>query len=1381
MTSEGGQGTTADGAPRPVTHEESGAGEPRPPGHPERLLGRVFGGQYRIEQHVGSGGFGDVFRAVQEKTGQLVALKVLRPRQGKSAPSMDRQLARFRREMRACAELHHPHVVRLIDSGETDDGLLFSVFEYVPGQTLADLLREKGALPVETAIELMSQVLDALGAAHRQGIVHRDLKPNNIMASTSGLRPQVTVLDFGISAFLEGMVVDDFQSLTMTREILGTPAYAAPEQLRGETPSSKSDLYAWGLVFAECLLGRAVFDGPTAMEIAHRQLSSEPVVLPERLQRDRLGTLLRWVLEKDVTRRAGDAALVMSRLLEKRSLGDLVDANGYFVETEPDPRARAAPAPVDASLAASAGERRQVTAVCCVIGIGETGAEAPPEELDRALQETQALCMRVASRFGVEVAGGFGGQVLLYFGFPRASDTDARRAAIAALEIAHEVRRQNERSAVRVELRIGIHTGLVTTTPGFERGPASAIFGVTPGEAGRLAQDAPPSGIAVSAASVRHLGPSFEFRIGASPSGKAIHQLVAESRAESAAAASTRVPFVGRAAEVEALRAAWRAARAGRGQTVLIVGEPGMGKSRLARELRQDLEGVGSRWLTARCLPELQPSALGPVSELLVEELDLAHAGEDGDAGARRLEATLSDLGLGRPEAMALLGPWLGLGPVAPLALSPQKQKAMLLELLVDLLLALAERQSAPFLVEDLHWADPTTRELVELLARKVPATRGLVILTARPDAGLQLPPELVRVVRLQHLERADVERIVRELVGREFLSRGLLSSVVDRAEGNPFFVEEVTRYIVDSSAQATMGGQLEDAPSPGVPTKLRDILAGRLDRLGRAKETAQLAAAIGREFDYRLLASLRRENEASLLTDLEQMVSAELLIRRRHVDNPLYMFRHALIRDAAYESLPSPARRAIHRQIAGAMEAALPEHGGHRPELVAHHYSRAGAPALAVPLWQRAGQNSIAKFAHVEAIAHFGSAIEQQLALPPSRDRSRKEIELRTEVGLALMTTKGYSAKEVEDTYRRAAELCEELGDELPLRVLYGIWVVNLVRADPGPVARLVERFRAIEKNTGKNAGDEKTQLIIRALIQAGVFWYPDYAGSLRSGDEARTLFDAADPKSQHETLLRDHGFEGLFYPHIYGAWGRVITGSPSIGRALWSEAFAIAQNVGDPYALATIRSFGVIIDLMLGDLPAARRLADELLATTVENSFLLWKAFALVPRGRMMVAEGDVENGLKDIQEGLGILQAIGAMISFPIYQALFIEALLEIGRDDEAEAVCAEALAMMAAKKFLAWEPVIHRLRGELLRKKGDPGGAEAALRHSIALCREQGAAIFELAAACSLAELLHAQGRAGEARGPLADVLTRLEPDSREPIVRRARDLLAQLSP
>ena len=1017
---------------------------------PEPMIGRVLGGQYRIEGHLGSGGFGDVFRAVQEKTEQVVALKVLKPRYGKGAPSMDRQLARFRREMRVCAELHHPHIVRLIDSGETERGLLFSVFEYVPGTTLAELLREKGSLTIRMTIELMSQVLDALICAHGRGIIHRDLKPNNIMVSTTGSRAQTTILDFGISAFLDGMLIDEFRNLTVTREVLGTPAYAAPEQLRGETPSVKSDLYAWGLVFLECILGRRVFDGASSMEVAHRQLSAESAALPRPLQDHWLGTLLRWVIEKDVNRRAGDASLVLERLTEKRPIGNLANASGFFVDVDADQKGAAASAnhvdPITPSVS-SISERRQVTALCCAISVDETKVSDPTESLDHALRDAQQLCQHVARRFGGFPAGNLGGQVLVYFGFPKASDADARCSAIVALEIAHEIRRRNETAPIPIEVRIGVHTGVVMT-PVRQQRVASPVFGVTPSRASQLANAAPANSIYVSKDSQPYLAASFELRAATVFRGETVYELVAESRAESALAGSSRAPFVGRAAELEVLRTAWMRAQHDRGGTVVILGEAGIGKSRLAREFRQSMEHTGSRWIEARCLPEMHNSALHPLIELVSQELDLGTSGE----GMARLEAHLREFHLDSEVAVPLLASWLGLVvPEArePLPFSPQRQRALVLDLFASLVVAISERQGAPVVIEDLHWADPTTLEFVELLVRRVARTRCLLLLTSRPDTGVKWPVDIVQVLALKSLEPGDVARMVEGLAGRATFSDGMLQDVIERADGIPLFAEELVRFLKEEAP----AGKDALQPQQDVPASLRDLLTGRLDRLGGAKDTAQMAAAIGREFDYRLLAAVAGGDEAVLLADLEKMVSADLLIRRRAVDRPLYMFRHALIRDASYHSLMHRTRQQLHRRIAEVMADAFPELTEAQPEVMASHYEQAGLIGQAIVERLRAGRRALDRASNREAIAHLRHALGLLDGIPDQADRMRRELELQLALSPALMAIQGWASPENGAACARARDLCHALDDRRQLfPALWGLWTFQFVGGDLAP-----------------------------------------------------------------------------------------------------------------------------------------------------------------------------------------------------------------------------------------------------------------------------------------------------------------------------------------
>ena len=1312
---------------------------------PERLIGQVLGGQFRIEGHLGTGGFGDVYRAVQEKTGQLVALKLLKPRYGKGAPTMERQLARFRREMKVCAELHHAHVVRLIDSGETDKGLLFSVFEFVPGPTLAELLREKGALTVRAAIDLMSQVLDALVAAHGKGVIHRDLKPNNIMVSTTGARPQATVLDFGISAFLEGMMVDEFKNLTVTREILGTPAYAAPEQLRGEPPTFKSDIYAWALVFVECIVGRRVFDGNSSAEIAHRQLSPDPVWLPARLHKHWLGTLLKWTLEKDVSRRAGDAALVMERLLEKRGLGDLVDGNGYFFENETDEmtttaRHIIAESPLQATGSVTAGERRQLTAVCCAIGVRNPAGHLSPEALDQALRDTQTLCGQVARRFGGHEAGNLGGQVLIYFGFPRASDTDARRAAIVALEIAHEVRRRSEASDVPLEVRIGLHTGIVTTG-GLEPAAISPIFGVTPGHAAQLAQQAPSNGILVSADSFPYLARSFELESITSPRGEAVYRLVAESRAESAVPGASRAPFVGRTHELASLEQAWNQALKGKGGAVLLRGEAGIGKSRLARELRRSLEKARSRWLEARCLPEMQHTALSPMIDLLLHELNLTVAA--GPEAARHLEASLPELGLDPATAMPLLCPWLGLPlpePWKPLPFSPQRQKALLLQLLVDLLVTLAERHATPILVEDLHWADPTTLECLDLLIPKLAARGCLLVMTARPDAAYQPPREHSEIVELGTLGAVDVERIVEGLAGRDGFSRMLVEDVVRRADGVPLFVEEIVRFIEATSAQATAVGIVE-RPRQGVPASLRDLLTGRLDQLGRAKETAQVAAAIGREFDYRLLASVMPDDEATLLADLEKMVSADLLIRRRHVDNPVYQFRHALIRDAAYESLLHRDQKQLHQHIARTLARKFPEIGEAQPELLASHYERAGMVTEAIEAWSRAGQRSLDRAANREAIAHLQRALALVDKLPDAQARMQRELDLQLALAPALMAIEGWASPQTGSACTRARDLCTALDDRQKLfPALWGLWTFQFVGGDLIPALVTAEQTLAM----ATASGSRKIELAAHHAVGFSHLYRGEFAAALEEGEKGMALYDLELERDICRTFQLSSTMCCSYF-HAASLW---MMGRRDDAEAGLQRMYQIMREVDHVPSLASAMGFALFFHHYQQDVARTRTTADELFALSQEQGFQNWFAVSFLYRAWARAREGEVEQGIGELRHGIQMFRSIGARLILVGVHAMLGEALLLAGRPDEALAALEEGLVEARTRGEHICEPELHRLRGEALTGR-DPGAAEAAFREALQLAGQQQARSLGLRAALGLARLMIAQGRKADA--------------------------------
>jgi len=1347
---------------------------------PDRMLGKVLGGQFRIEGHLGTGGFGDVYRAVQEKTGQLVALKLLKPRYGKGAPAIERQLARFRREMKVCAELHHAHIVRLIDSGETDEGLLFSVFEFVPGPTLAELLREKGALTVRATIDLMSQVLDALVCAHGKGVIHRDLKPNNIMVSTTGARPQATVLDFGISAFLEGMIVDEFKSLTVTREILGTPAYAAPEQLRGEPPTIKSDLYAWGLVFVECILSRRVFDGPSSMEIAHRQLSPDPVVLPARLQKHWLGTLLKWVLEKDVSRRASDAALLMERLLEKRGLGDLVDQHGYFVENETDEMSTTArniiaeaPLPATGSAIATA-ERRQLTAVCCSIGVRPNQPARSPEALDQALRDAQALCVQVSRRFGGHEAGTLGGQVLVYFGFPRASDTDARRAAIVALEIAHEIRRRAESSDLPVEVRLGIHTGIVTTGSGDGGQMAmSPIFGVTPGQAAQLAQQAPANEILVSADSFPYLARSFELEAVTSARGEHVYRLVAESRAESAVPGASRAPFIGRSHELATLERAWTLARGGKGGTVLVRGEAGMGKSRLCRELRRNLEKARSRWLEARCLPEIEHSALSPMIDLLIHELNLS--GAAGPDAARHLEAGVRELGVDPAAAMPLLCPWLGLpllDPYKPLPFSPQRQKALLLELMVTLLVTLAERHATPILIEDLHWADPTTLECIDLLIPRVHSRGCLLLLTARPDAVYRPPSEQVETLKLESLGPVDVEQIVDGLAGRDGFSRMLVEDVVRRADGVPLFVEEIVRFIENSSALATAVGTSADGFNrQGVPNTLRDLLTGRLDQLGRAKETAQVAAAIGREFDYRLLASLLPDDEAALLADLEKMVSADLLIRRRHVDNPVYMFRHALIRDAAYESLLHQHQQRLHQQIAETLTVKFPEVAEAQPELIASHHERAGQVPEAIDGWIRAGHRSLDRAANREAIAHLQRALALLDQIPDQQQRMVRELDVQLALAPALMAIEGWASPQTGAACTRARDLCHALDDKQRLfPALWGLWTFQFVGGNLVPALVTAQQTLAM----ARAAGSRKIELAAHHAVGFTHLYRGEFPQAREQGERGVALYT---PELERD-IVRTFQLSSTSACAYFRAASLWMLGQRDDAEQGLARMYQVVREVDHLPSMASAMGFALFLHHYQEDVERTAALAGELLALSQEQGFQNWLAVSFIYGAWARTRRGQVDQGIGELRYGIQMFRAIGARLTLVGVHAMLGEALVLAGRPEEALVALAEGLEEASTRGEHIHEPELHRLRGEALLTN-DPAAAEAAFREALQLAVAQQARSLSLRAATGLARLLAGSGRGAEATALLRPELDWFTQGLQSPDLKTARALLETL--
>jgi TOMM system kinase/cyclase fusion protein len=960
---------------------------------------------YQLIELLGEGSSGSVFKARQKSTAQIVAVKLLRQDNQLDDARRKRLIERFDREAQLCGQLHHPNIVGLLDKGKTNDDRFFVVFEYVPGETLRDLLLRKGALSAVATGELMGQVLDALACAHAQGIAHRDLKPHNIMVTATGTRAHIKVLDFGIAALAPELQKGAYRNLTITQEAFGTPSYSAPEQLRGEPPTTKTDLYAWGLLVIECLTGKPAVQGSTLAEIIYKQLSPLEVPLPPALAGHPLADLLRRALKKNPRDRAAHAAGLYTDF-RKLDFGNILgnpNQSGQQVYSQEQLAANGLTQESSLGWLDRQYERRQMTALCCSLFLASTTDTEPELEALEALQRDQLnLCSDTASRYGGHLAGSLGDSLMFYYGYPYVTDNDARRAAHMALDLVGQVRRRSRlleiQQGIKLDIRVGVHTGIVLTQPGH---PPT---GLTPNIALRLNQLAPPGAILVSGTARQILQQYVEFEeSGANPIGASSRALPAYlMRAErgSGAPSSLRAgrhnrPLIGRTTELALLIERWNATKARRSHTTLLIGEAGIGKSRLAYEVCRAIREDGLLIRECRCLPEHQNIALHPILQLIKTHLRLPETGSHALAVAR-LESGLKGCTGNIERTLPILCSWLSLplpDNFTQMPHSADRQRKILLDILQQLLTRMGNGNPFLLLVEDIHWADQTSLELIERLAkstsRAVSKSPFLLILTARPEfstCGNACPLE---TINLQRLSDNDSKKMICKIIGGTPINEKSLSTLAERVDGIPLFVEELTRMLLENETLTERNGiyRLDRKLNTGaIPITLRDSLTERLGRMGAAKETAQLAATIGREFSHTLLVDASLRDEATVQTDLDRLIAADFVYRQRGVQGDGYIFRHALIRDAAYDAMPRRIREQTHARIARALENQPAVEIERNLAQLARHFANAAEFANAVKYGAKAAQASLERALHDDAINHANDVLHWIEKLEPNQ-----------------------------------------------------------------------------------------------------------------------------------------------------------------------------------------------------------------------------------------------------------------------------------------------------------------------------------------------------------------------------------------------------------
>ncbi len=1281
-----------------------------PSGSPETIApGTRFQDRYEVLNEIGVGSFGRVYRAQQLSTGQDVALKILRLREGDGFEPIQNQRQRFEREMRLGAKLSHPHIVRLIDSGESGTGNLYAVFEYVAGSTLRQLLDREGRLAPAEAVHLMTQVLDALACAHRQGVVHRDLKPENVMITHSGLRRNATVLDFGLGGFAAGAATVATARLTASRDFMGTPAYAAPEQLRGEPLTPASDLYAWGLILLESLTGEPPIQARTAHEAVAKQLAPEPVPIPSWLRDQRLGRLLVAVTAKDVA----------ARDISEEALLKALEAIARDASPVRDGESRRLPV--------AEGERRQVTVLACTTTVRRPdGGPVDLEDLDQITQAQHDLYEDVVAESGQTLVRGQMGQVHVVFGYPKAHEDDARRAVRMALRI---VARTQEASArlradrgLAVAVHVGLHSGIGILRVRLATGGTETrieVVGAPVVLAGQLADRSEDDDILATAETRALLREEMECVL----AGEALLPdrgttttvyRVSGERVGSPFDSSVRgdeTPLVGRSGELGQLLALWERAEGGALGIALLHGEAGIGKSRLVRELRRRVPPES--FVACRCTPEGRGTPLHPIVAWL-------------RALPMPIEDLLVELGFDVATTWPLFADLLEFGgseAYEALRIAPERRKELTLRAVAELVVRMADRRPLVFAVEDLHWEDPTTGELIRVLLDEartayLPASRerpGLVLLfSARPEYAATWTGVDVAVLPLGRLGRSDVARIVN---GRrrdeQPVSPEVLDDVVDRTDGVPLFVEELAHALGDGEGRA-------------IPGTLRELLTTRLDALSTsAHETAQLAAAIGREVSYPLLQAVSPHDQWVLRQDLMELVDARLLFVRRGGGHEAYVFRHALMRDAAYESMVRATRRRVHHAIASGLRLHFADAAEQRPEQLAHHLQEAGDLPGAAEHWCKAGDRDFRRAAYAEATQHFERALALLARLPETPDRVRQEIEALTMLGTVHLYTTGHSHPRGREAFARAQTLCERHSIDLSLKIVSHLSGAYIIQGNRDAMDVLAPRCERLLESD-----DPVAQLTGISALGLSAFW----RGAHRRAQE---LFARGLPLYESATFRRfaeEYGWDGGIFVAVYSLWNAALIGADAADD---EPARAAALRSFDPQAQALVHVFAMAAAHVRRDVTAARHHAEQAIAVSEEQRFFGLLVLGTCGRGLARVLEGDVATGIAELETALAMLQAGGAVAPHAYYETYLAEAYLAAGRVDDGLALTAAALPRCRESLACVHEPELLRIEGALHRLAGDPPAAEQRWRRALDLARSRGARAWEQRIAENLA--------------------------------------------
>ena len=1013
-------------------------------------------------------------------------------------------------------------------------------------------------------------------------------------------------------------------------------------------------------------------------------------------------------------------------------------------------------------------ERRQLT-VMFVDLVGSTilSTRLDPEEMREVIRAYQNAVAGEVVRFEGHVAKFMGDGVLAYFGWPQAHEDEAERAVRAGVAIADAVAKLTTPAKQALTVRVGIATGQVVVGDLIGEGAAQeeAVVGETPNLAARLQALAEPGSVVIAPSTRLLIGELFALAdLGAHPVkgfGKRVRawRVLGDSPVESrfeALHGQRLTPFVGREHEIGLLLERFERAKDGEGQVVLLSGEPGIGKSRTVRALRERLRGERYLVLSNFCSPFHVNSALHPIIDL-IERAAGFERDDPSETKLHKLEVLLARAVDNVEQVAPLIAALLTIPTgerYAPLNLTPEAQKRRTFEALVDQLAGLASKQPVLAVYEDVHWIDPTSRDLLELIIERVQRAPALVIITYRPEF---VPPWTgyghVTSLMLGRLARRQGVSMIQAVARGKVLPAEVQEQIVAKTDGVPLFIEELAKSLLESgilrevSDHFVLTGAL---PALAIPTTLHDSLLARLDRLGPANETAQLGAVMGREFSYELLAAVSQVPESELRDALDQLTGAGLIFRRGLPPDASYMFKHALIQDAAYARLLRSQRQQLHSRVAQVLKARFPHRAAAEPELLAHHHTEAGEIEQAIDYWLVAGRKALARSAMAEAVGQLTKGLELLEGLPGGPERQRREVGLQLALGQALIAAKGYAAAETGRAYARARELCYELGDVSQLfPVLYGRSVFH---EHGGEMAAAHEVGREL-LGLAEDRGDTGARVAGHRMVGSALF-------GLGRLVESREHFEAGlalcDPLSDQNSAFL-YAIDSRVMCLSWLARVLFILGYPEQAVARNGEVAGYVRELTHPNTAAVALTWGCMFRQLIRERHNAHEQAEAVMALATEQGFPLYLAAGTVVHGWALAANGQAEVGVAEIRRGLADSRE-GAENWSSYFLGLLADALGRAGQAAAGLSVAVDAIdrAGRAGGRWL--EAELHRLRGELLLLLPEPEqpAAEACFRRALALAREQSAKMWELRAATSLACLWQREGRSDEASALLTPI-------------------------